>query len=269
MGSGLILNGKPEPVPGLDVTNWFDNAGLRLRKGEDCTDRDPGTWIRIIVLHTTKGMSGGALLPGLGPSVKAGERTARFWSGDGRQAGTHLVIDHDGKVFCLADIITETAYHCPKWNTCSVGIELYQGAHGELYEGQVDACVRACDALTRILRIQRQIPHRYIGPVDRFVVGDSTAVGVIGHRDAARNRGQGDPGNAVFNRLGLAGYEPMDFDQRMDLSEWRRRQAKLGMTLVDGVAGLKTAAVLEASGRPHGLWVPRPGDQATLPGLTT
>jgi hypothetical protein len=268
-GSGLIINGKPKLVPGLDITNWLDNPVLRLRKGEDCTDRAPGTWIRIIVLHTTKGLAGGPPMPGIGPSVKAGERTARFWSGDGRQAGTHLVVDHDGKVFCLADIVAETAYHCPKWNTCSVGIELYQGASGELYEGQFDACVRLLDVLTAELRIQRQIPHRYIGPIDRFVAGDATAVGVIGHRDAARNRGSGDPGNAIFNRLGLAGYEPVDYDQRMDLAEWRKRQAKLGMAVADGIAGPKTADVLEAAGRPHGLWVTRPGDQASLPGFTS
>jgi hypothetical protein len=261
VNSGFIVAGTPELAPGLQVSNWLDNPVLRLKRGEDCTDREPGTWLRVVVLHTTKGLAGGAPLPGLGPSVKAGERVARYWMGDGRRAGAHIVIDQDGVVSCLADLVLETAWHCPKWNTCSIGVEIYQGAAGELYEGQLAVCVRVCDWLTRRFGIQRQIPHRYIGPLDRFLAVDESVVGIIGHRDAARDRGAGDPGSAIFNRLGLAGYEPVDYDQRHDLDMWRKRQGKLGFDKPDGIPGPKTVTKLRETGRPHGLWVPRPGDE--------
>jgi hypothetical protein len=85
-------------------------------------------------------------------------------------------------------------------------------------------------------------------------------IGVLGHRDTTKTRGFGDPGDKVINLLGLAGYEPMDFDQRKDMEEWRRRQTKLGLPKVDGVPGPMTCDALEARGRAHGLWVRRPGD---------
>jgi hypothetical protein len=270
VGTGVIVNGTRELVLGVDVENWLDNPVLRLTRGEDFA---PGAraWLRAIVLHTTKGLAG-ASLAGFGPPVDAGFRCARYWSSDGRQAGAHLVVDHDGAVSCLADLGNETAYHCPRWNTCSVGIELYQGGAGELYEGQLDVCVRLVDWLTRRFGIQRQIPHQYVRALERFLQGEESVVGVIGHRDAARNRGVGDPGNAIFNRLGLAGYEPLNFEVRDDLERWRQRQRELGLPKdqVDGIPGPITVAALRARGKPGrrgeriplpaGLWVPRPGD---------
>ena len=266
---GFIVNGAVELVDGLTITNWQDNPALRLKKGEDCGARAASTPLRTIVLHTTKGLPGGTPLAGFGRAIDAGVRVSRYWSGDGRQAGAHLVIDYDGTVSCVADLQLDCAYHCPKWNTNSIGIELYQGGAGELYEGQLEVCVRVCDWLTRRFGIQRQIPHRYLGPLDRFLPGDDSVVGVIGHRDAARNRGPGDPGNAVFNRLGLAGYEPVDFDQRLDLDMWRKRQKTLGLPKPDGIPGPVTRVFLERTGKhPHGLWVKRPGDGGVPPSVT-
>lgn len=261
-GTGVIVNGQREIVPGLDISNYLDDPSIRLKPGEDCIPRPASTWLRTIVLHSTKGLQRtGGPLPGLGVGVDAGLRTARYWSADGRNAGAHLVVDQDGSVCCLADLATVEAYHCPKWNRNSIGIELYQGGEGELYEGQLDACVRLVDYLTRRFGIERQIPHRYVGPLDRFLPGDDTVVGVIGHRDAARNRGVGDPGNAIFNALGLAGYEDVDFDQRGDIDLWRRRQRDLGLEHPDGVPGPVTVAALAQTGKPHGMWVARPGDE--------
>lgn len=260
MGSGFVIDGKRIRVAGLDVTSWQDDPRLRLVMGEDGSRRKPSAWIRAVVLHTTKGLRGGAPLPGFGRPVSAGLRCARYWSTDGRRAGAHIVVDHDGAVTCLADLALEVANHCPEWNAHSVGIELYQGAKGELYEGQLDVCVAVCDFLTRTFGIQRQIPHQYLGALARFLPGDSSVVGVIGHRDAAKNRDWGDPGNAIFNRLGLAGYESLNFDAREDLDVWRRRQRDLGIPKGDGIPGPRTITVLRELGRPHGMWVPRPGD---------
>ena len=278
MGSGLIIAGQRVQTPGLDVTNWLDLPVLRLRHLEDFVRRRAREWVRVIVLHTTKGLPARLgdepqrILPGLGPSLGAGERCARYWSRDGRQAGAHLVVDQDGQVFQTADLLTEATYHCPGWNQPGIGVEIYQGAGGELYEGQLDATVRLCDAITRQearddegreICIQRVIPHQYTGPIPRFVNhAADDVVGVIGHRDASNRRGPGDPGSAVMYRLGAAGYEPVNFGLGEDRELWRRRQREHGIGPGDGIPGPKTRAALKAKGFPHGLWVPRPGDDA-------
>ena len=146
------------------------------------------------------------------------------------------------------------------------------GSDAEMYDGQLDVVVQLCDWLTRRFGIQRQIPHRYVGPSRRLMIPEQLlgVVGVLGHRDLTNRRGPGDPGNAIMNKLGKAGYEPLDFDQRADLDTWRRRQRGLGITKgVDGVPGPITVRFLRAKGRgkgeahvplPAGLWVVRPGD---------
>ena len=267
-GTGFIFAGQRRQVAGLDVINYLDNPVLRLRRGEDSKERPAGTWIRAIVAHTTKGLPSGAPLPGFGPSVDAGERVARYWSSDGRNAGAHLVIDQDGSIFQMADMVTEIAFGCPKWNVGGVHIEMYQGRNGELYESQLGVCVAVIDLLTGVLGIQRQIPERYVGPVVRLVDGDEAATGVFGHRDLATNRGAGDPGSAIFNRLGAAGYDLFNYDLGIDREEWRRRQRSLGMASPDGIAGPATARAIRAATiipgikgtRPAGLWIQRPID---------
>jgi hypothetical protein len=274
-GTGLILSGVRFQIPGLDVTNWIDSPILSLKRGEDSKGRPPGTWIRALICHTSKGINTtGGPLPGFGPSVNAGERVARYWSSDGRNAGAHIVIDHDGKVFQTADIVTEVAYGCPKWNTGGVHLELYQGRNGEVFENQLGVCVQVIDFLTGTLSIQRQIPAGpYVGFSARLVAGDETATGVFGHRDLAKNRGAGDPGNALFNRLGAAGYESYSFDLGHEREEWRRRQRSIGMVRPDGIAGPATARAIRAAKsipyikgtRPQGLWIQRPGDELLTP----
>jgi hypothetical protein len=267
MGSGFVIASKRIRVPGLEVTSWLDDPSLALRYAEDYCHRSPAAWIRAIVIHTTKGLPGCAsdppqvLLDGLGPSVDAGHRVARYWSTDKRQAGAHLIIDHDGAVFQTVDLRTGCAYHCPGFNTGGIGVELYQSQRGELYKGQLEVAVRVIDFLTAAFHIQRMVPHRYVKAVQRMVDGGANVTGVIGHRDAARNRGPGDPGSHIFYYLGSAGYEDVDYDLDKDRELWRPRQRELGVIPADGIAGLDTAKALMAAGRPHGLWVERPGDR--------
>jgi hypothetical protein len=273
MGTGFICNGAVEPAAGLDVTNFVDMPRLALAHGEDYCHRSTDTWIHAIVIHSTKGLPGGGhdtpqdIRPGFGPAIGAGERVARFWSRDGRQAGAHLVVDFDGSVWQTTDLISSAAYGCPGWNKCGIQIEIYQGGSAEFYVSQLEAVVRLVDWLTRRFSIQRTIPHRYVGPIRRFTDhGPDDFVGVLGHRDAARNRGPGDPGSKIFYMLGDAGYQALNLDLSEDRDALRRVQRSLGMgDDADGIPGPKTVAALKAAGYAHGLLVRRPGDDPSPP----
>jgi hypothetical protein len=263
----LIVNGSPEDVPGLVTRSWLDDSRFSLTPGEDVRRRGT-TWIRSIVLHTTKGLPAKVgdpeqkILPGLGPDTDLDNRIARLWSTDGRNAGAHLAVDHDGAVSCHADLQTEAAFHAGAVNDVSIGIEIYQGGRGELYAGQLDAVVVFCDWLTRRFGIQRQIPHGYQGrPIARLERGAKDYVGLFGHRDCSDNRGAGDPGDAVFAFLYRAGYERHDVERGDDLVVWKARQALLGIAKPDGVPGPKTVAAVARDGRARGMWVARPGDE--------
>lgn len=276
-GMAVIVNGAPEEIPGLHTVSWLDDPRLRLRAREDFHPRTT-RWIRSVILHTTKGLPARAgdppqqVLTGRGAPVNAGERVALYWSRDGRQAGAHLVVDHDGTVACCVDLLTEAAYHAGPVNTVSIGIELYQGGRGELYVGQLEAAVALVDWLTQRLGIQRQIPDRYLGgPIRRLELGGQDCIGVFGHRDVTSNRGPGDPGSAVFDALARAGYERWDFAAAQDRARWQARQEDMGMGrlvgVADGIPGPQTLARLKAVGRARGMWVPRPGDSAATVGL--
>src|SRR4051812_17127059 len=101
----VVINGAPVEIPGLTTVSWLEEPRLRLRQGEDFTSRK-SPWIQMVVLHTTKGLPFGPkdppqqILPGFGPAANAGERCANYWSHDGRNAGAHLVVDHDGTIAC-------------------------------------------------------------------------------------------------------------------------------------------------------------------------
>lgn len=270
---GLMINGQPEEISGLRVDCWQDDAALCLR-AEDCAQRPKATWVRGIVLHTTKGIPGGrdhrhqVIRPGLGPTKDHHSALACYWARDGRCAGAHLMVDFDGTVACMADLQTQMTYHASQHdvNRVTIGIEIYQGTEAELYDGQLDAVVRLVDHLTRRFGIQRQFPWPYRGrPIQRIAAGGLDIVGIYGHRDVTDNRGQGDPGDAIFEKLQTAGYEPFDIDGDEDLDVWKQRQRALNLghhcdLVVDGVPGPRTLKALALAGKAHGLWVARPGD---------
>lgn len=270
---GVVIAGIVEEVPGVRVLSWKDNPNLRLRIGTGLDGRQRFTsFVRGIVLHTTKGIPGGQdqrpqkILPGFGPDTNAEERAARFWATSPIQAGAHIVVDHDGSVACLCDLATEVSYHAGEVNEVSVGCEIFQGRDAELYEGQLDIVVQLVDFLTRRFGIQRQFQSVYRkAPVPRIASGAQDVVGVYGHRDVTTNRGEGDPGNAIFDRLRVAGYEPFDFSTPTDKITWKQRQEWLvrqfGANIKpDGVPGPKTVAALRKAGYANGIWVRRPGD---------
>lgn len=255
----------------LRCTSWLDDRRIpRLSRANDARSRTT-RWLRGIVLHTTKGIPGGRdrraqqIRSGRGPDGDRDIKCARYWSTSRELSGAHLIVDCDGSIVCTADLLRDCAFHAGPVNDVSIGIEIYQGDEAELYEEQLDITVALVDWLTRRFGIQRQIPHRYAGPISRLAAGGRNTVGVYGHRDVTSSRGAGDPGDAIFERLAAAGYEHRDLGRDEDLTVWAGRQemlrAQTNLRLdLDGIPGPGTLQALLASGRPHGQWVPRPGD---------
>lgn len=266
IGSGLVVDGLRLAVPGVNVINFFDDPRLRLKIGEDGTIRPRSAHVQAIVLHTTRGAPDNDdhrpqdIRAGAGPSTRAGYETVADWRADHRCAGAHLVVDFDGWVYCLADLVREETFHARSVNPRTIGIELTQGRDCELYADQLSTVATLVDWLTADLGIQRQIPDRYRGPVERLEAGGQDFYGVFGHRDQTANRGEGDPGDAVMAELGARGYERFNLRAGDDRTVWRDRQRALGFGAADcdGIPGPKTVAALRARGYRSGLWTMPP-----------
>jgi len=256
----LILDGVPEDVPGLISASWYDVPSMRV--GITDRRRRVTRWIRSIILHTTIGDEPQTVLPYSGPMGMA-SGTVTAWARDNQHAGSHLLIDGDGSVWCVADLIREATYHAKSINEVSIGVEICQSHKLQIWESsQRPALIKLLDFLTRRLGIARQYQYPYHGeaePVARLAMGGADCVGIFGHRDQTIQRGPGDPGDAVFKWLHEAGYEPLDFARRDDCEAWIPRQAQLGVH-TDGIPGPTTVRALQAAGYPHGMWISRPGD---------
>jgi len=256
---GVVINGKQEVVPDVDVRNWFDDPKFRLAKKLSYRPRLT-RWVRGICLHTTKGLEG-EVRPGAGPNRKVDEWIAGMWATGSRYAGAHLTIDADGSVGCHADLLTEAAYHAGAINEVSIGIEIYQDVaynKGVLYEQQLEVVGTLCNWLTRRFGIQRQMPQiRDREAIPRIAAGGRDVSGVYGHRHAG-NRGPGDPGDDVFRALAERGYVQYKF-RRDDIDEWRVVQdIALRFTDpddIDGVPGPGTVKALKAAGYVDGIFV--------------
>lgn len=250
MNGGLLIAGVVVPVDGLEILNPVDGPNwCRLAAG-DYTKRRT-TWIRQIIVHTTKGLWPQHVIPGAGKGGRD-RVVADFWRNDPTHSAAHLVVDTDGSVACLADLARDAAYHATVSNDWSIGIEMYQESNGGLYEATIASTVRLVAALCARFSIPFQIPTPYVGPIARMTSGGKDCVGVFGHRDNTTRRGRGDPGDLVMAELQLAGAERLDFAAGEDLAFWKRRQRKLnamGEKLdVDGIAGPATMRALRARG---------------------
>lgn len=254
----LVIGGREVDVPGQRVLSWMDPPNLRLEP-TDSRPRRRATWIRTIVLHTTVGDEPQIIRPGAGPSGMAG-RTAAAWASDGRGAGAHVLIDGDGTIYCLADLLRVATFHAEKLNEASIGIEVCQSPRLEIWDAQMRAVVALLDVMTREFGVQRQFQWPYRGPIDRLEAGGYDCVGIVGHRDQTGRRGHGDPGDAPYLALRAAGYEEVDYLARTDLALWRARQHALpGGLRTDGVPGPMTVAALRSLNG-SGIWISRPGD---------
>lgn len=250
LGSDVAAK-QPSPIGCHYVTNYIDcpSIGLtwedkRLRKTR---------WVRNIIWHTTKGIAP-KVKPDFGKSTNLDDRIARLWATDKRYAGAHLSVDHDGAIGCHADLVSEATYHAGSINDTSVGIELYQGSDGGLYEGQLRVAVELTEWLCCCFGIQRQMQLISTdGVFDRAVQGGKDLVGVFGHRHVTTNRGPGDPGDSIFEALHKVGFTQFDFVILDDLVFWRRVQTNLKIK-PDGIPGPVTVDALEAAGYRDGLY---------------
>jgi hypothetical protein len=256
----IVLNGIERPTE-FEVENFLTNKALKLGE-RSCRGRKDEERAKIcaIIFHTTKGIPGGkdlrpmVLKKGQGPNTKAGARTVSMWANDTtRYAGAHFIVDFDGSIYQCADVVLTATYHAELANGRTVGIELCQGKDAEVYEAQMESGVNLANWLTEKLSIQRQIPNKYQGPIERLE-GKLNTYGVFGHRDLTNRRGAGDPGDFIFQALKKAGFESWDFKAGEDITVWRDRQRDLGVP-PDGQPGPKTVEALVDKGHPHGLWV--------------
>ena len=254
---GLLVNGKEVPVPGLDIINGNDASWCRL-SGKDSRVR-PTSWVRQIIIHTTKGDWPQSVLPGAGKGGKA-KFAAEMWRDDPTYSGAHIVIDNNGTVACLCDLATTESYHATVSNPWSIGIEMYQESGGGVYAAVYDAMVKLVPALCKIFGIQFQIPKQPYRnePLRRMAKGGEDCVGVFGHRDNTDRRGHGDPGDEIFARLAAVGAERFDHNAGEDLDVWKKRQAELNASgarlTIDGVPGPSTIEALKATGYADGVW---------------
>ncbi len=259
---GLLIGGKFVPVPGVEVISPLEQPWAFIGP-RDCKSR-PTRWVRQIICHTTKGEWPQRVVPGKGPTGRD-KRTAEFWQGAERQSAAHLVVDSDGSIVCLADLLEVEAYHATVVNRWSVGIETYQEQGGVIYQAAIDSTVKLVATLCRAFGIQFQMPKvPYRGHPLKVLEADGGpgVVGIFGHRDVTDHRGKGDPGEAIMAAIALAGADLFDFDKGDDRIVWRARQMALkeaGHSLVvDGVPGPGTRKALAAAGYRDGLFIQPP-----------
>jgi hypothetical protein len=215
---GIIAAGKDIETP-FSVINFVDNPKCKLGS-RSCRKRKASEKVCGIVVHSTAGIPGGkdlreqTLMSGAGPSKDAGPFYAQMWQQDeSRNAGAHFVIDYDGQIYQLCDIVKDAAYHAGLANGASVGIEVRQDRNSAgFFEIQIEANTQLVLWLTEFLDIQRQIQvlpftghlECLEGKLDKFS-------GVFGHRNLTSNRGAGDPGDFLLQALADAGFAQVDF----------------------------------------------------------
>lgn len=271
----LVIDGKLVKTNGLSSVSFLDDDRFALQIGH--RPRRTG-WVRGIVFHTRMGVMPKEI-KSWGQDRKWDELVSRRWANSGRMAGAHIAIDGDGSYACLADLLTTATYHAGQVNEYTVGIEMYQDADGTMYLPTLETAVLLADSITRALGIQRQfaseqvICSRFASPVKGNSKQKSLAyrpdgregrdfVGLYGHRNCTLNRGRGDPSDEIWQLLAGAGYESYEVDKNEDRIRWADRQAMLKFDEddCDGIPGPQTVKRLLQIGKPHGLWIPRPGD---------
>jgi N-acetylmuramoyl-L-alanine amidase len=263
---GVILAGRAVILAGVTVLNRADRAWCTLGP-DDYRVRKSPTGPHLIFDHTTGGKWPQRVIPGAGPAGHA-EQIARMWNGQDRgggeriHSGAQILVDFDGVIYCLADLVTQAAYHAEMANEASIGIEHCTTPDGSIYQATLDASAKLhlalCepDILSDGLGIPFQVhaaPYRN-APLARCEVGGKTKdhdgrvqstcgdlYGILQHRDQTSERGRGDAGDALVAALVAAGAEALDYASDEDLQKGKARQEWLrrhgGRIAADGLVG--------------------------------
>jgi hypothetical protein len=196
-----------------------------------------------------------------------------MWSGQDRgsgrsfHTGAHVLIDLDGGVHCLCDVVACAAYHAEMANDVSIGVEHCTTPEGDIHQATLDASAALHAALEAILDIPHQVhaaPYRG-APLARCEVGEKTPehdgrtqsrlrdmIGIIQHRDQTSVRGRGDAGDALVAAHLGAGAEPLDYGKYEDITVASARQQFLnrrgGALVVDGLCGPMSLAEARRQG---------------------
>ena len=219
-GSGLVIGGRRVVVDGVQVINDLDDPTLALTS-RSCTRRRAGAAVEFVVLHTTKGYPDHEQPApqrvreeaATASQCHARQTVAAWQRPDGRVGGAGLIIDADGTVLCLCDLLDTAAYHCVGLNQRSVGIEVTQQGDSSLYRRQLDVVVAVCGVLAVEFDLLKTVAMPWTGCRAKYVdggyVGGLEGISFIGHRDASTNRGFGDPGDFIMKALVDAGWTPL------------------------------------------------------------
>lgn len=266
-GTGLIVNGRKVTIPGVDVVNHLDAPQFAMSH-EDGDTRAPGQRITLIVIHTTTGEMPQFLKNGRGPVGDLAERNVRYWSTNAGVASAHLVVDLDGSIVQIADVVRKVTFHAgaPPVNHASIGIECAIGRDGFLYQVQMESLIAVLDTLTRQPEID--VPRQYAS--GRWPIPNVAGVfrGIIAHRDVG-GRGEGDCGPVPYQFLNAARYDAVDVGAGAQQALWRGRQTLMNSVAagqgwpqitVDGQLGPATWALSKRVKPPFGQWIVRPGD---------
>jgi len=255
----LLINGDLHNVPGATTIAPASHGGPAWAElsSKDCRPRGT-TWVRQIILHSTKGDWPQSVVPGAGSPGRP-QAVADFWRDDPKSSGAHIVVGCQGEVACLCDLAKTTAFHAEASNGWSIGLEMYQTSSGGVFEATLAATATLVQWLCNHLGIPQQMPRGPYRnePLRRMEVGGKqlggqNCVGVFGHRDNSSNRGRGDPGDEIFTRLAALGFEGLDYDGLEDIAVGRHRQTVLnarGARLTpDGVCGPASWRAMLAAG---------------------
>lgn len=257
---GLVWKNAEVEIDGLNIVNFKDDPRLLLSKSDG--RKRPTTWPRNQIDHTTKGIPGGRnrtkqyVRPGTGPNRKKDYQIAKMWANDGRNAGTHGIIDADASVAILQDLFSWMTYNAGnrKVNAISIGWEMYQEGDAGIWQATIDAQVAINRKVCELSGMQYQVHGPYRGdPISRLVQGGADCVGIFGHRDVTSNRGQGDPGDFILEALVADGAARFDFGKNEDKEFWKDWQYRHDL-IPDGVPGPLTVSRLKEEGYRHGVY---------------
>lgn len=135
-----------------------------------------------------------------------------FANPNGRKASCHLIVTAASRVLQLADLKKHTTFHAGMCNGWSLGIESQKDKDYVMTEPCIDTTVDLCIDLANIFNIPKVIPADDRDPFraeDKVIASINKThpyYGFFGHRNCSVNRGPGDPGDVIFERLLAKGW---------------------------------------------------------------